>query len=205
MNPERLYEYEIGDSRPNGVVFDKKTKNVFYIHENLLLGYLMNKPGYVGDIKGTINMNMLIPTGIDIDPTIKDNTVLVVGQREEDSIVRITMPNGAMTRHKKLIKSERHLDRYDGLFCMENGDILFAGNSTGQILYFNWDGEDYRRPIVIADGLDNPTDLVIAPSSSGADDSESLYVTTVVFWRTILFPAGKVVEIPGIRTRIKGG
>jgi hypothetical protein len=91
----------------------------------------------------------------------------------------------------------------DGVYCMENGDILIAAFASGQILYLAWDGSAYSDPVVIEDGLDNPTDLVIGPSSSGAERSESLYVTTLVWYRTFLFTAGKVVEITDIRTRIE--
>ena len=92
----------------------------------------------------------------------------------------------------------------DGLFCLENGDILAAGFVTGQILYLPWDDTTYGDPIVIEEGLDNPTDLVVGPSSRGADYPDSLYVTTLIFWRVLPFfkPAGKVIEIPDIRARI---
>lgn len=80
MGPAALYEYEIGESKPNGVVFDKVTKDVFYTDENLILGYLRNKPGHVGDTQGMIKEELLTPNGIDIDPTSENNNVLVVGQ-----------------------------------------------------------------------------------------------------------------------------
>jgi hypothetical protein len=203
MNSADLNEYEIGESKPNGVVFDKKTKNIFYTDENIIQGYFRNKPGHVGDTQGKIKKKLLTPNGIDIDPTIEDKTVLVVGQPRKNTIVRITMPQVEFGKPKQLSGIGGRLGAGpDGLFSMENGDILVAAFVTGQILYLPWDGSTYSDPIVIEDGLDNPTDLVVGPSSSGADHSESLYVTTLVWWRAFLFPAGKVVEIPDIRSRI---
>ena len=203
MNPAGLYEYEIGDSIPNGVIFDQSTKNVYYTHENLFLGYLMNKPGYVGDTQWMINQELLVPNGIHVDPTIEDKTVLVVGQTRTNSIVRITMPQVELGKPKRTSGVGGRLGAgLDGLFCLENGDLLVAGFVSGQILYLSWDGRAYGDPVVIDDGLDNPTDLVVGPSSRGADHPESLYVTTLVWWRTFLFPKGKVVEIPDFKARI---
>jgi hypothetical protein len=203
LNFTTLFEYEIGESRPNGVVFDKLTQNVFYTDEKLVQGYIRNKPGHVGDTQGKINKQLLTPNGIKVDPTSEDNPVLVVGQPLKNTIVRITMPQVELGKPKQISGVGGCLGAGpDGLFCMENGDLLVAGFVSGQILYLPWDGSTYRDPIVIADGLDNPTDLVVGPSSRGPDDSESLYVTTLVWWRAFLFPAGKVVEIPEIRTRI---
>jgi sugar lactone lactonase YvrE len=203
MDSEVLYEYEIGESIPNGVVFDKKTKNVFYTHENIIRGYILNRPGYVGDTQGKIKEKLLTPNGIKIDPTIEDKSVLVVGQPRTNTIVRITMPQVELGKPKQIRGIGERLGVVpDGLFCLENGDLLVAGFATGQILYLPWDGSTYHDPIMIEDGLDNPTDLVVGPSSRGADYSESLYVTTLVWWRAFLFPVGKVIEIPDIRTRI---
>lgn len=203
MNSAGLYEYEIGDSRPNGVVFDEKSKNVFYTHENIFQGYLGNKPGHVGDTHGKIKKDLLTPNGIDIDPTVEDKTILVVGQPRTNTIVRIAMPQVELGKPRQLSGIGGRLGAgLDGVFCMQNGDILVAAFVTGQILYLPWDGSAYGDPLVIADGLDNPTDLVVGPSSRGPDGSESLYVTTLIWWRILLFPAGKVLEIPGIRTRI---
>jgi hypothetical protein len=203
MNSAALYEYEIGQSRPNGVVFDRKTKNVFYTDENIVQGYFRNKRGHVGDTQGKIKKELLTPNGIDIDPAIEDKTVLVVGQTRKNSILRITLPQVELVKSQQLSGVGGRLGvGPDGLFCLENGGILVAAFLTGQILYLPRDGSTYSDPIVIEDGLDNPTDMVVGPSSSGADNSDSLYVTTLVWWRMLLFPAGKVVEIPGIATRI---
>jgi len=203
MNSATFYEHEIGESKPNGVVFDKKTKNVFYTDENIIQGYLRLKPGHVGDTQGKINEELLTPNGIKVDPTSEDKTVLVVGQPRGNTIVRITMPQVELGKPKQISGVGGRLGAgLDGIFCMENGDILVAGFVTGQILYLHWDGSTYSDPIVIEDGLDNPTDLVVGPSSCGAGYSESLYVTTLIWWRMPLFPAGKVIEIPDIKTRI---
>jgi hypothetical protein len=203
MNSADLYEHEIGESKPNGVIFDKKTKNIFYTDENIIQGYFSNKPGHVGDTQGKIKKMLLTPNGINIDPTTENKTVLVVGQPRTNTIVRITMPQVELGKPKRISGVGGRLGAGpDGLFCMENGDVLLAAFLTGQILYLPWDGSTYRDPIMIEDGLDNPTDLVVGSSSRGADHSESLYVTTLVWWRILLFPAGKVVEIPDIRTRI---
>ena len=205
MDSAALCDYEIGQSKPNGVVFDHKCKNVFYTHENIILGYLTNKPGYVGDIRGKINQKLVVPNGIKVDPTSEDKTVLVVGQTRKNSIVRITMSQVEMGEPKRISGIGGSLGPgLDGLFCLENGDILIAGFVTGQILYLPWDDTTYGDPIVIEEGLDNPTDLVVGPSSRGADYPDSLYVTTLVFWRVLPFfkPAGKVIEIPDIRARI---
>jgi hypothetical protein len=203
MNSAALYEYEIGESTPNGVVFDKRTNNVFYTDENIFQGYVRNEPGHVGDTQGKIEKKLLTPNGIDIDPTIENRTVLVVGQTRKNTILRSTVPQVELGKSRRLSGVGGRMGAGpDGLFCMENGDILVAAFLTGQILYLPWDGSSYSDPIVIEDGLDNPTDVVVGPSSSGAVDSDSLYVTTLVWWRIFLFPAGKVVEIPGIRTTI---
>ena len=136
-------------------------------------------------------------------PTTQNKTVLVVGQPRTNTIVRITMPQVELGKPKQLSGVGGLLGAgLDGVFCMENGDILVAAFVTGQILYLPWDGSTYGDPIVIEEGLDNPTDLVIGTSSSGTDQSESLYVTTLIWWRIFLFLAGKVVEIPDIRSRI---
>lgn len=204
LSPAALYEYEIGESKPNGVVFDKVTKDVFYTDENIILGYLRNKPGHVGDTQGVIKEELLTPNGIDIDPTSENSTVLVVGQPRTNTIVRITMPQVELGKPKQISGVGGLLGAVpDGVYCMDNGDILIAAFASGQILYLAWDGSAYSDPVVIEDGLDNPTDLVIGPSSSGAERSESLYVTTLVWYRTFLFTAGKVVEITDIRTRIE--
>lgn len=203
LSPETLYEYDIGVSKPNGLVFDPQSKNAFYTDENILLGYLLNKPGHVGDTRGLIKQAMLTPNGIDIDPSVEDETVLVVGSPRTNSITRIAIPQVEVGEPKQLLGIGGILGPGpDGLYCMQNGDILAAAFVSGQILYLAWDGSEYRDPIVIADGLDNPTDLVIGPSSLGADHPESLYVTTLVWWRSLIFPAGKVIEIPDVRTRI---
>ncbi len=163
----------------------------------------MNKPGYVGDTQGRINQEMLVPNGIHVDPTTEDKTVLVVGQTRTNSILRITMPQVELGKPKRISGVGGRLGAgLDGLFCLENGELLIAGFVSGQILYLPWDGSTYGDPVGIANGLDNPTDLVVGPSSRGADHSESLYVTTLVWWRTFLFPKGKVVEIPDIKARI---
>jgi hypothetical protein len=203
MDSAALYEYEIGQSGPNGVVFDHKTKDVFYTNENIFLGYLIGKPGYVGDTQGMINQELLVPNGIKVDPTLDEKTVLVVGQTRTNTIQRITMPQVELDKPKHIRGVGGRLGPgLDGLFCLENGDILVAGFVTGQILYLHWDGNTYGDPIVIEDSLDNPTDVVVGPSSRGADHPESLYVTTLVWWRAFLFTAGKVVEIPDIRAKI---
>lgn len=204
MDAVALYEYEIGESKPNGVIFDKVTKNVFYTDENIILGYLRNKPGHVGDTQGVIKEELLTPNGIDIDPTSENHNVLVVGQPRTNTIVRITMPEVELGEPKHLSGVGGFLGfGLDGVYCTGNGDILVAAFVTGQILYLAWDGNAYSDPVVIEDGLDNPTDVVIGPSSLGADQPESLFVTTLVWWRSLIFPAGKVVEIPDVRTRIK--
>lgn len=204
MDSVALYEYEIGESKPNGVIFDKLTKNVFYTDENIILGYLRNKPGHVGDTQGVIKEELLTPNGIDIDPTSENDNVLVVGQTRTNTIVRITMPQVELGKPKQLSGFGGLLGPgLDGVYCMENGDTLVAAFVTGQILYLAWDGSAYKDPVVIEDGLDNPTDVVIGPSSLGADQPESLFVTTLIWWRSLIFPAGKVVEIPDVRTRIE--
>jgi hypothetical protein len=98
-------------------------------------------------------------------------------------------------------KSQRHLP--DGLICLENGDVLVAAFGSGQILYLAKDGDQYRGPFTLAEGLGRPADLVLGPSSQNR--SRSLFVTPKEAW---FFPfksiaRGKVVEIQNIDLLIK--
>ncbi len=56
----------------------------------------------MGDTQEKINKKLPTPNGIDIDPTIENKTVLVVGQPRNNSIVRITMPKVELCKPKQI-------------------------------------------------------------------------------------------------------
>ncbi|MBT8331644.1 MAG: SMP-30/gluconolactonase/LRE family protein [Deltaproteobacteria bacterium] len=198
---------------PNGVIFNSKQQLLFYTYIRLgIFAYLFKLDGHIGkthvktDAKVKILHKIRSPNGIDLDRT-DPGTVLMVAATLDNAVKRIRVSEDnaeemlTIMLQKSGGKSARHLP--DGLICLENGDVLVAAFGSGQILYLAKDGDQYRGPFKLAEGLGHPTDLVLGPSSQNR--SRSLFVTTKEAW-LIPFKSiakGKVVEIQNIDTLIK--
>ena len=198
---------------PNGVIFDSKQQLTFYTYIRLgILAFVFKLEGHIGkmpvktDVKVKIIHNIRSPNGIDLDRS-DPGTVLVVTATLDNAVKRIRVSEEkteemlTISLQKSGGKSPRHLP--DGLICLENGDILVAAFGSGQILYLAKDGDQYRGPFKLAEGLGHPTDLVLGLSSQNR--TRSLFVTTKEAW-LIPFKSiakGKVVEVPYIDTLIK--
>jgi hypothetical protein len=94
-------------------------------------------------------------------------------------------------------------DLPDGLFCIENGDIIVACFGSGKILYVPKKDDGFGNAVEIKKGLGHATDCVIGPSSAAG--TNSLFVTTkrttIVSFEDIA--QGKVIEIPDIEQIIE--
>jgi sugar lactone lactonase YvrE len=183
--------------RPNGVLFDPRTRKTFYTHTDLF-----GKKGYLGDTSNSKVKEFISPNGIDMDPTTNDLT-LVFSLTTQNKIIRLNLSTGQQMT-KELIHEKQDILGLtpDGLLCLENGDVLTASFLPGKIYYLAWNGQSYHDPLVVVDDLDRPTDMAIGPSSDGK--SESLFITTVKLHRLFFSKGGgKIVEIPNIRELIK--
>jgi hypothetical protein len=171
--------------KPNGVAFDPKTNNVYYAHEDFLN---RGKAGYVGDANNSQIWESNSPNGLAIDNS-SSPPVLVVSQYYRRAISRLRLPD------LNPILAEHDCGFFpDGIICVENGSVLAVAPQDGKVYHLPWNGTSYGIPKVIASGLDMPTDLVIAKSSSG--EGESLFVTTTKLYKLFLGGAGNIFEIP---------
>lgn len=196
----REYDLDSGERkpmhpRPNGVVFDPATKNVFYTNEDLL-----GCRGYVGNIRDSHVRNYETPNGIDIDH-VSPTPALIVALSRANRLVRLDAAGHQLTEKNLGNRKKYWLGLGpDGVFCLENGDVLFASFLLGKIYYLRRQGDSFSDPLEIESGLDQPTDLAIGVSSTG--EGESLFVTTTSLLKLFFGGRGNVVEIPHIRERI---
>ena len=212
LNNIKLLETAIPNV-PNGVIFNSKQQSTYYTYIRLgILAYFFKFEGHIGkttvktDVKVKIIHKTRSPNGIDLDRT-DPGTVLVVATTLDNAVKRIRVSEDkaeemlTIMLQKSGDKSARHLP--DGLICLENGDVLVAAFGSGQILYLAKDGDQYRGPFKLAEGLGHPTDLVLGLSSQNR--TRSLFVTTKETWFFPFksFAKGKVVEVPYIDTLIK--
>jgi len=179
-NGEMLLERHYIDGKPNGVLFDRKENTVYYTCPKVILGWF-GIQGYVGKTlinrKMGINLGkmakicMITPNGIDIDRSSSETT-LVVSLYHENAIARMT-PSDTKPRYVKALRSTdgQILGRGpDGLLCLKNGDVLVAAFWSNKILYLSWNGMSYADPVSLVGDVNNPTDLVIGPSSLGGGE-----------------------------------
>jgi sugar lactone lactonase YvrE len=212
LNNIKLLETAIPNV-PNGVIFNSKQQSTYYTYIRLgILAYFFKFEGHIGkttvktDVKVKIIHKTRSPNGIDLDRT-DPGTILVVAITLDNAVKRIRVSEDkaeemlTIMLQKSGDKSARHLP--DGLICLENGDVLVAAFGSGQILYLAKDGDQYRGPFKLAEGLGHPTDLVLGLSSQNR--TRSLFVTTKETWFFPFksFAKGKVVEVPYIDTLIK--
>lgn len=204
-----LNDIEIAETailnRPNGVIFNSTLQSTFYTYIRLgIFAALFKLEGHIGktsaksDVKVKLTHKIRSPNGIDLDPT-DSGTVLVVATTLDNAVKRIRLSEDkaeelfTISLQDNGDKDRCHLP--DGLISLENGDVLVTAFGSGQILYLAKDGNQYRGPFMLAEGLGHPTDLVLGLSSQ--DKTRSLFVTTKQAW---LLPfksiaKGKVIEI----------
>ena len=212
LNNIEIVETEI-PNRPNGVIFNSKLQMTFYTYLRLgIFASLFKLEGHIGKTplvtegKVKIIHKIRSPNGIDLDPT-DSGTVLVVSTTLDNALKRIRLSEGkAEELYTISLQNNGDKDRChlpDGLISLEDGDVLVTAFGSGQILYLAKDGDQYRGPFTLVEGLGHPTDLVIGLSSQ--DKTRSLFVTTKEAW-LIPFKSiakGKVIEIQNIDTLIK--
>lgn len=173
---------------PNGVVFDPKSKVVYYTHE--ALGSL-GKGGYIGSTDSLKVRKFTSPNGIDLDTSAETTMVFSLVLKNEIgrlSVSSLYVDTGSFSFAGRWFP--------DGIFCMENGDLLSTSFLTGRVYHLPKVGRGYGAPRMIANGLDQPTDLVIGPSLNG--NGKSLFVTTTKFLKVYLGGGGNIFEIPNI-------
>ncbi|MBI9082215.1 MAG: hypothetical protein JEZ11_01375 [Desulfobacterales bacterium] len=206
--PERRYgQGKI--EKPNGVAFDAANNDIYYTVAN----YLSFSGGHVGKINldpkvTTAQIPMTTPNGIDLYKDAQTNGSQLLVTRTGLPLLR---QGGASLDPMGKETILAGLSKYhpDGVYCMKNGDALVAGFSSGNILYLQRKKGStvyYEAvPVPLCRSLGHPTDLVMAPSSTGTD--QSLYVTSTNPWRLFLPKdqrGGRVLEIPHIEKRLAG-
>lgn len=191
------------EGRPNGVVVDPVTKDVYYT----VTGFSPLEKGYVGSVPGEGGgtpepIDMETPNGIDLwtDPNGGETRILIA----RTGYPPLKKGGGVLLDSAEGKKALPGFSQYnpDGVYCMKNGDVLAAGFASGKILYLQKDKKGYHEAVTlpICQDLGAPTDLVVADASSGA--GKSLFVTTTTPWQ-LFFPKknlnrGRVLEIPHI-------
>jgi sugar lactone lactonase YvrE len=198
---------------PNGVIFDRDSQTAYYTYAALgWFNWIFKKKGYIGSVRfdppmePTIISPIFSPNGIDVEPA-GNRVALIVTITLDDSINRVILTDGKVSANipSSFKKAGSGLlgDLPDGLLRVPNGDLLVAAFGSGKIFYFARQGDEYRAPIEIVQGLGNPTDLTIGLSSDG--NGNSLYVTTkkggLFPWKSI--SQGRIVEITDIDEKIK--
>ena len=185
--------------RPNGVIYDPNGNNVYYSHEGLLG---LGKKAYVGTKNDPATPGRFhSANGLGIY-TSNGESFLVIAQTLKNSIVRVNLST------KDSISVELHHEPKtkwglfpDGVYCIKNGDVLFASFFYGRIYYMHWNGQSYDNPYIIAEDLNYPTDLVIGKSSDGKKE-ESMFVTTTKLGWAYLRGGSNIIEVPNIQDKI---
>jgi sugar lactone lactonase YvrE len=201
------------DKAPNGVIYHDDSKSVYYTHEALsLFGWLTQKKGHIGRVKfeGTEESSIIhpifSPNGIDVEP-VQDGLALIVVTTLDNRINRIVLRNGEAVEFyassSNTAKSGLLGNLPDGLIRRSDGSLLVAAFGSGKVFYLSKQGNHYSDPVEIAAGLGNPTDLILAKSSTGS--GTSLYVTTksggILPWKSV--SRGRVIEIGEIKEKIE--
>ena len=203
MNKNEIVESSIPKA-PNGVIFNSKLQSAFYTYARLgPLGYIFRLKGHIGkttvkaESEVKIIQEMRSPNGIDLYQ--KDSETILAVASTLDHEVKLMRILEDKTEHILTISVKMSNGKYpDGLTYLENGDILLAVFSSGQILYLPKDGNKYLEPYTLVEGLGHPTDLVVWPSCKNGP--RSIFVTTKETWFNTNKSAakGKVVEIQDI-------
>ena len=191
--------------RPNGIVFDPEEQALYYAFTRLVGGYLLGQKGFVEKVSLDPQappapiLETRTPNGLDLIRT-PDGSALLLTQSAKNSVCRLNLQAGESNEPQETdLRGGGHwLLRHapDGLHALADGGVLVAGFASGKILLLRREGRGVGSPATLVEGLGNPTDLVIARSSSGS--GHSLFVTSM---QPLL--KGRVFEVLEINREIE--